>query len=62
MSDSEGATSPNDNDAILQHVMALIDDDENGATFKIIKSAGVKRPLDILMCSSGCALPLYRRF
>ena len=49
MSDSEGTTSPNDNDVILQHVMTLIDDNEDGTTLKIIKHAGVKQPLDILM-------------
>ena len=49
MSDSEGTTSLNDNDAILQHVMTLIDDDDDGTTLKVIKSAGVKQPQDILI-------------
>ena len=54
MSDGSASDAPNaasDEDAMLQHVMTLIEDDENGTVLKILQHAGVAHPLDLLMHS-----------
>ena len=38
-------------DATLQHVMTLIEDDENGTVLKILQHAGVAHPLDLPLFS-----------
>ena len=54
MSDGSASDAPNaasDEDAMMQHVMTLIEDDENGTVLKILQHAGVVHPLDLLLCS-----------
>ena len=40
-----------DEDAMSQHAMTLIEDDENGTVLKISQHAGVVHPLDLLLFS-----------
>ena len=49
-----GSTAPgaaSEEDAMMQHVMTLIEDDENGTVLTILRHAGVVHPLDLLMHS-----------
>ena len=49
MSDASQATSAED--AMTQHVMTLIEDDENGTVLATLRHAGLIHPLDMLMFS-----------
>ena len=48
-----GVSVSSDEDATMQHVMTLIEDDENGTVLKILQHAGVIHPLDLFMFSEA---------